>query len=392
MRLLHTSDWHLGRSFHGVGMLDAQRGFVDQLVAAVSRHQVDVVLIAGDVYDRAMPGVDVVRLLDDALVRLTSAGAKVVLTSGNHDSAIRLGFAGRLLERGGVHLRTSLESLAQPLLLPLGTDASGDDAVLAIYGIPWLEPRLVAEQLGVESASHFEVTRAATRLIREDIGQREASAVVHSVVLAHTFASGGISSDSERDLSIGGVGAVPLDLFDGFSYTALGHLHGRQSLSDQVRYSGSPLAYSFSEATHRKGAWLVEVGPEGVTAVDEVLWQAPRTLAVLRGTLQSLLESPEHEWAETAYCQVTLTDPQRPARAMEQVRSRFPDTLVLGFDPQGAPAAGAATYSSRLAEAPDDLAVCCGFLEHVRGREADDAEKAALAAALDNVLLLEASR
>jgi exonuclease SbcD len=291
-----------------------------------------------------------------------------------------------------VHLRTSLESLDKPLLLPLGANASGEEALLAIYGIPWLEPRLVAEQLGVETASHFEVTRAATRLIREDIGQQGASAVVHSVVLAHTFASGGISSDSERDLSIGGVGAVPLDLFDGFSYTALGHLHGRQSLSHQVRYSGSPLAYSFSEATHRKGAWLVEVGPEGVTAVDEVLWEAPRTLAVLRGTLQSLLESPEYEWAETAYCQVTLTDAQRPARAMEQLRSRFPDTLVLGFDPQGAPAASAATYSSRLAEAPDDLAVCCGFLEHVRGREADDAEKAALAAALENVRLLEASR
>lgn len=392
MRLLHTSDWHLGRSFHGVGMLDAQRDFIDQLVAAVSRHQVDVVLIAGDVYDRAMPGVDVVRLLDDALVRLTSAGAKVVLTSGNHDSAIRLGFAARLLERGGVHLRTSLESLDKPLLLPLGKDAAGKNAVLAVYGIPWLEPRLVAEQLGVETASHFEVTRAATSLIKEDIAQRQASAVVHSVVLAHTFASGGIGSDSERDLSIGGVGAVPLDLFDGFSYTALGHLHGRQSLSDHVRYSGSPLAYSFSEAKHRKGAWLVDVGPEGVTAVQEVLWEAPRPLAVLRGTLQDLLESPEHAWAETAYCQVTLTDAQRPARAMEQLRSRFPDTLVLGFDPQGAPAASAASYSSRLADAPDDLAVCCGFLEHVRGRVADDSEKAALAVALDNVRLLEASR
>src|SRR5919107_3440743 len=136
MRLLHTSDWHLGRSFHGVGMLDAQRAFVDQLVDAVARHAVDVVLIAGDVYDRALPGVDVVHLLDDALVRLTSAGARVVLTSGNHDSAIRLGFASRLLERGGVHLRTRLEGLDQPLLLPLGQDAAGaaGGAVVAIYG------------------------------------------------------------------------------------------------------------------------------------------------------------------------------------------------------------------------------------------------------------------
>ena len=391
MRLLHTSDWHLGRSFHGVGMFDAQRAFVSQLVAAVSDHGVDVVLIAGDVYDRALPGVDVVRLLDEALVGITDAGAKVVLTSGNHDSAIRLGFAARLLERGGVHLPTRVEDLDKPLVLPLGPDAAGRDTVAAIYGIPWLEPRLVAEQLGVEAASHFDVTRAATTLIREDVARRAGSAAVHPVVLAHTFASGGISSDSERELSIGGVGAVPLDLFDGFSYTALGHLHGRQSLSPQVRYSGSPLAYSFSEANHSKGAWLVDLGPDGITSVEEVLWDAPRHLAVLRGPLAELLESPEHAWAETAYCQVTLTDDQRPVRAMERLRARFPDTLVLGFDPQGGTPALSTSYSSRLAEAPDDLAVCCGFLEHVRGRTPDDAEKAALAAALENVRLQEAA-
>src|SRR6478752_4858067 len=125
MRLLHTSDWHLGRSFHGVGMLETQRSFVDQLVAFVRDEKVDVVLIAGDVYDRALPGVDVVGLLDDALVRLTGAGATVVLTSGNHDSAIRLGFASRLLERGGVHLRTRLDELDQPVLFPLRDSASG---------------------------------------------------------------------------------------------------------------------------------------------------------------------------------------------------------------------------------------------------------------------------
>ncbi|WP_307103726.1 exonuclease SbcCD subunit D [Arthrobacter globiformis] len=395
MRLLHTSDWHLGRSFHGVGMLDAQRAFVDQLVARVRELSVDVVLIAGDVYDRALPGVDVVNLLDDALVRLTGAGAQVVLTSGNHDSAIRLGFASRLLEKGGVHLRTRLQELDVPVILPLGgarTDQHGDDGpVLAIYGIPWLEPRLVAEQLRVDTASHFEVTRAATERIRADVAAQAEARTVHSVVLAHTFASGGISSDSERDLSIGGVGAVPLDLFDGFSYTALGHLHGRQSLSTRVRYSGSPLAYSFSEAKHQKGGWLVDVDESGVTAVEEVLWDAPRKLAVLRGTLDGLLESQEHAWAEQAYCQVTLTDAQRPAQAMDRLRARFPDTLVLGFEPEGAPAASGASYSSRLAKAEDDLAVCCGFLEHVRGREPDTAEQAALAEALENVRLQEAS-
>ncbi|MGO4491605.1 exonuclease SbcCD subunit D [Arthrobacter sp. 2YAF22_2] len=396
MRLLHTSDWHLGRSFHGVGMLDAQRAFVDQLVGVVRGQAVDVVLIAGDVYDRALPGVDVVGLLDDALVRLTGAGAKVVLTSGNHDSAIRLGFASRLLERGGVHLRTRLAELDTPLLLPLSDDTEDTDQdsgpVLAIYGIPWLEPRLVAGQLGVETASHFEVTRAATELIRADIAVRSTSRTVHSVVLAHTFASGGISSDSERDLSIGGVGAVPLDLFDGFSYTALGHLHGRQSLSPAVRYSGSPLAYSFSEAKHRKGGWLIDVDASGVTAVSEVLWEAPRALAVLRGKLDELLTGEEFGWAEGAYCQITLTDPQRPSQAMERLRARFPDTLVLGFDPEGASASARTSYSSRLAQAVDDLSICCGFLEHVRGRGADAAESAVLAEALETVRLEGVSR
>ncbi len=396
MRLLHTSDWHLGRSFHGIGMLDAQRAFIDQLVGTVRDHAVDVVLIAGDVYDRALPGVDVVDLLDDALVRLSAAGAKVVLTSGNHDSAIRLGFASRLLERGGVHLRTRLADLDTPLLLPLsaadGGTADGEGPILAIYGIPWLEPRLVAAQLGVETASHFEVTRAATGLVRADIAARSEHRTVHSVVLAHTFVSGGISSDSERDLSIGGVGAVPLDLFDGFTYAALGHLHGRQSLSPAVRYSGSPLAYSFSEAQHRKGGWLVDVDAGGVTAVTEILWDAPRRLAVLRGKLEDLLAGEEFAAAEDAYCQITLTDAQRPAQAMERLRARFPDTLVLGFDPEGAAASAKTSYSSRLAQAGDDLAICCGFLEHVRGRGADEAESGALAEALEAVRLEGVSR
>ncbi|MCU1541377.1 MAG: exonuclease SbcCD subunit, partial [Arthrobacter sp.] len=266
-----------------------------------------------------------------------------------------------------------------------GTDPAGP--VLAVYGIPWLEPRLVAEQLGVETASHFEVTRAATDRIRTDLAARAGTRTVHSVVLAHTFASGGISSDSERDLSIGGVGAVPLDLFDGFGYTALGHLHGRQELSSTVRYSGSPLAYSFSEAKHRKGSWLVEVDAAGIGEVREVLWEAPRTLAVLRGKLDELLSAGDFAWAEGAYCQITLTDAQRPAQAMERLRARFPDTLVLGFDPEGAGVAAKASYSSRLAEAEDDLSICCGFLEHVRGRSADDAESAVLADALEAVRL-----
>jgi exonuclease SbcD len=371
-------------------MLDAQRNFVDQLVSFVEARSVDVVLIAGDVYDRALPGLDVVKLLDEALVRITQAGANVVLTSGNHDSAIRLGFASRLLERGGVHLRTRIEDLDVPVMLPARTDGQGNPATVAIYGIPFLEPRLVTERLEAPRATHFEVTLAAVERIKADVAQRRVSGPVHPVVLAHTFASGGITSESERDLSIGGLGAVPLDLFEDFTYTALGHLHGRQELAPHVRYSGSPLAYSFSEARHHKGAWLVEIGADGVPDVQEVLWEAPRTLAVLRGKLDDLLGSAEHAWAEAAYCHITLTDAQRPVQAMETLRSRFPDTLVLAFDPEGAEARSKTSYSTRLAEAEDDLGVCCGFLDHVRGRTAGEAEETALREALEAVRLEEA--
>jgi exonuclease SbcD len=400
MRFLHTSDWHLGRSFHGVGMLAAQRRFVDQLLETVQQHAVDVVLVAGDVYDRALPGVDVVKVLDSALERLTALGVQVILTSGNHDSATRLGFAAKVLERGGVHLRTRIEDLATPVLLPLtsasgpaggpaGGPAAGQDQVqqVAIYGLPYLEPRMVAEHLGVDTPSHFAVTEAALQLVRADLASR--ADVAQAVVLAHTFASGGITSDSERDLSIGGVGAVPLDLFDDFAYVALGHLHGRQRLSNSVRYSGSPLAYSFSEARHHKGGWLVDLGPDGLTSVEAVSWPADKELALLRGNLEDLLADPAHAAAESAYCQITLTDNERPMRAMDRLRTRFPDTLVLAFEPANPKNKPQQSYSERVAQAADELELCCGFLDHVRGRSASRIEQDVLRTSIERARELD---
>lgn len=387
MRILHTSDWHLGRSFHGVGMLDAQRRFVDQLVATVTDEEVDIVLIAGDVYDRALPAVDVVNLLDEALVRITATGAKVVLSSGNHDSAARLGFASRLLESGGVYLRTRISEIDSPVLID-------DDGVeLAIYGIPYLEPRLAAAELGAVPASHSGVTEAAMDRIKADLEQRAGDGVPPvSFVLAHTFASGGITADSERDLSVGGMGAVPLELFDGIDYVALGHLHGRQKLSETVRYAGSPLPYSFSEAQQAKGGWLVEVGPSGVKNVEPVVWPGSRPLATLCGKLEDLLTEATHSAAEDSYCQVTLTDSERPKNAMERVRSRFPHTLVLGFEPEGGSERQSETYGARMARATDDLDICGGFVEHVRSRATEEGERQMLATALDRVREAEQSR
>lgn len=393
MKLLHTSDWHLGRSFHGVGTLEAQRRFADQLLDTVVAENVDVVLVAGDVYDRALPSVDVVNLFDEILARLNAASVQVVITSGNHDSATRLGFGGRLLERAGVHLRTRLADLATPVLLPLngasGAGPKSNGPMVAIYGIPFLEPRLVAADLDVEHGTHFTVTEAAVGRIAEDLAARPSGTL--SVVLAHTFASGGITSASERELSIGGVGAVPLDLFDPFSYTALGHLHGRQELSTTVRYSGSPLHYSFSEARHIKGAWLLELGEAGLGEVRKVDWLPERGLSILNGKLEQLLTSDEFTDAQDTFCQITLTDNDHPALAMERLRSRFPHTLVLLFAPENAREASTKSYGERIAQATDELDLCCGFLDHVRQRAANDDEQKVLRAALAGVREQEAA-
>jgi exonuclease SbcD len=387
MKILHTSDWHLGRSFHGVGMLDAQREWLEGLIGLVESEGVGAVLISGDVYDRALPAVDVVELLDATLVRLTAAGARVVITSGNHDSAVRLGFASRLLERGGVHLRTRVDQIADPVLLPLGPDAQ-----VAVYGLPYLEPRLVADALGAPEPGHTAVTAAALGAVREDLDARRAAGTVHSIVMAHTFAGGGVSSESERALSVGGLEVVPLELFEGFDYVALGHLHGRQQLSESVRYSGSPLAYSFSEARQPKGAWLLDIADGGIASIDPVEWASSHRLAVLRGTLDGLLADPALAGAESAYCHVTLTDAERPQQAMERLRARFPRTVALAFEPVGRAGAVAATYSERLAAARSDVDLCCGFLEHVRSRGADASEREALVAALESVRQGEVAR
>lgn len=372
VRILHTSDWHLGRSFHRVGLLDAQAQVLDHLVEVVAAERVDVVVVAGDVYDRALPAVDAVEVLDEVLDRIVAAGAAVLVTSGNHDSAQRLGFGARRSARAGVHLRTRVPAAAEPVLLE---DRYGP---VALYGLPYLEPALVADAVGAER-SHQGVLTAVTDAVRTDLASRPRG--TRSVLAAHAFVVGGECSDSERDISVGGVGCVPAGVFAGLDYVALGHLHGRQLLGDGVRYSGSPLAYSFSERGHTKGAWLVEIGPAGLERVDAVGLPVPRPLAVLRGELEALLTDPAHTAAEAAWCHVTLTDSRRPAEPMERLRRRFPHTLQLTFAPVGAPPAEA-SYAQRVTGL-DDVDVCCSFLSHVRGRDAGEEERVVLRSALE---------
>lgn len=382
MRLLHTSDWHLGRSFHREDLLGAQARFVDFLVETVRSEQVDAVLVSGDVYDRALPSVDAVDVCNDALRRLSATGTRVVLISGNHDSATRLGFGADLIDAAGIHLRTDPARCGRPVLLE---DCHG---AVAVYALPYLEPAAVGGELGCAERSHPAVLGAAMGRVREDLAARPGT---RSVLLAHAFVTGGEVSDSERDISVGGVGSVPVGTFAGVDYAALGHLHGAQRLAAGVRYSGSPLPYSFSEARHDKSVLLVELGsePGPPMAVEHLPTPVERPLARLSGHLADLLTAQRWSAYEGHYLQVTLTDAVRPREPMEALRARFPHVLVLGFAPEGAHGADERSYSARL-RGRGDLEVAGDFIEHVRSSPDHD-ETALLAEAFDAVRLAEAS-
>ncbi|MCW5253678.1 exonuclease SbcCD subunit D [Streptomyces sp. SHP 1-2] len=376
MRLLHTSDWHLGRSFHRVNMLEAQAGFIGHLIATAREREVDAVVVSGDVYDRAVPPLAAVELFDDALHRLAALGVPTVLISGNHDSARRLGVGAGLIDRAGIHLRTDPAGCGTPVVL---RDSHGD---VALYGLPYLEPALVKDEFGVERAGHEAVLRAAMDRVRADLATRAPG--TRSVVLAHAFVTGGETSDSERDITAGGVASVPASVFDGVDYAALGHLHGSQSVTDRVRYSGSPLAYSFSEHRQRKSVWIVDLGADGSLTADRVDCPVPRRLARLRGTLESLLTDPALERHRPDWVEATLTDPVRPAEPMARLTTRFPHTLALVFDPERAADDPAVSYARRLADR-DDQQIAEDFVAHVRGTGPDDLERAVLRDAFDAV-------
>ena len=386
MRLLHTSDWHLGRSLHRCDLREAQAAHLDHLVEVVRAERVDAVLVAGDVFDRAVPPVDAVALYDDALVRLREAGARVVVTSGNHDSASRLGVGARLVDAAGVHVRTRPQDCGVPVLLG---DEHGE---VAVYGLPYLEPDAVRTLLPADPLGAAEVPRGhagvlgrAMACVRADLASRRSA---RSVVLAHAWVTGGEGSESERDIRVGGVGDVSAALFDDIDYTALGHLHGAQSLRPGLRYSGSPLAFSFSEAAQVKSSWLVELDAGGLARVERVPAPVPRRLSTLTGTLAELLVDPSLTGQEGDWLSVVLTDAVRPDDPMARLRTRFPHVLVLEWQPAGA-VADERTYGARVA-GRDDLEVVAEFVRHVRGGgstsdagAATEGERALLASALE---------
>ncbi len=382
MRLIHTSDWHLGRTLVQTSLLDAQRHFLDWLLDLAVERGVEAVLVSGDVYDRAVPPTDAVRLLDHAFVSFAAAGIPLVVVSGNHDSAVRLGFGGELSARAGIHLRTSVAELDLPLVL------KDEHGPVGIYAIPYLLPDAAMAELGTDR-SHAAVLGAATARIRADAAARGIS---RTVVLSHAFVTGSAASevsDSERDVRVGGIGDAPASVFDGLTYVALGHLHRPQRVrldgsATHLRYSGSPLAFSFSERDDTKSVVLLDLDAEGVSEVTTIPTPVPRPLRQVTGRLVELLERAGTDLAHLTGCwvKVVLTDASRPADPMDRLRAVWPHTLTLDFQPEGE-RIGVAADLARLARTTDPIEVCGYFVAYVDGAEPTDAERAVLRDAVE---------
>jgi len=403
VRILHTSDWHLGRLFHRASLLDEQAAALARIVEVVREERVDVVVIAGDLYDRAIPPAEAVELFDTTLLELRRAGAAIVAISGNHDSAVRVGYGDRLLAEVGVTVRGDLSRAADPVELP----ARDGGASVVVYPIPYLDPLAAAHVSGVTDAvavdvpadgadhtgearrrvSHHDAMTWATARARADLAQRRSDgARVRSVVVAHTFLTGGNPSESERELTQGNVDQVRLDAFDGFDYVALGHLHQGQAFDGgRVAYSGTPLPYSFSEQHHTKAVRLVDLAPDGTVDVRVVPLGVGRGVHTLTGTLDQLLTDPALHAAERAWVQAVLTDPVLPLQAMSRLQRRFPHTVELRHEPPTDRSAPAARRSGAQLRQADPLELAVEFLQEQRGLAAAEEEQRLLAEALRRV-------
>jgi len=371
MRVLHTSDWHLGRTFHGRDLLAEQESVLSGLADLVTDEKVDVVVMSGDLYDRAVPSAEAVGVCARVLGRIAAAGAQIVITPGNHDSAPRLGAFGEFAAAGGLHLRTSVMDVANPVLL------ADEHGPVAFYGIPYLEPEIARQGLGLpDLRTHAHVLGEAMTRVRADLAARSGA---RSVVLAHAFVIGGQISDSERTIAVGGVPHVPSAVFAGVDYAALGHLHGPQTLADHLRYSGSPMAYSFSEARHRKSVWLVDLDAGGLAGVERRELPVPRALATVRGDLDDVLTDPRHDGLVDKFLSVELTDPARPVDAMRRLQVRFPHAVHLDWRPEGG------KPSAQLFDLPqhrDDAETACCFVAETRGEPPTETERGLLREAL----------
>ena len=322
MKIFHTADWHLGKLVQGVYMTEDQHYILQQFMQAIDEEKPDVIIVAGDLYDRSMPPVEAVNLLNDMLAEMVlEKKIPVLAIAGNHDSAGRLNFGSRLMRESGLHMAGQFSKEHAPIVL---SDEFGD---VHFHLVPFAEPAAVRTIFTDDTIqSHQDAMQKIIAHIKETL-----DATKRNVFIGHAFVTKygkeeENTSDSERPLSIGGSECVDAALFEQFNYTALGHLHKAHFvLNETIRYAGSPLKYSLSEHLHEKGFLIVELDAAGQVAVEKRKLIPRRNLRVVEGLMNDLLKlSPSED-----YVFVRLTDETPVSSPMERIRTVFPNALHI---------------------------------------------------------------
>ena len=321
MIVVHLSDLHLGKRVNGFSMLEDQRYILERILTIIDDEKPQAVVIAGDVYDKPVPPAEAVELFDDFLVKLSHRKITVFVISGNHDSPERLAFAARLMDGSGVHMAPVYNAMVQPFFLE---DEFGP---VGFYSLPFLKPAHVRRFFPGEAIeSYTDALRTAVNDLRVDVKTR-------NVLITHQFVTGAAVCDSET-VSVGGTDNVDAAVFDGFDYVALGHIHGPQSVGRQtLRYCGTPLKYSFSEANHKKSVTVVELRQKGSVAVRTVPLTPLRELREIRGSYEELTLRANYQGSNTEdYLHVTLTDEEDVPNALDRLRTIYPNIMKLDYD------------------------------------------------------------
>ncbi len=319
MKFIHTSDWHLGRQFASRLLIEDQAYILEQIIACLKQHQAQALLISGDIYDRSVPPVSAVALLDRMLQQIVRLDIPVIMIPGNHDSAQRLGFAAEQLSASGVHIIADFEQMLKPVEIVQGEEK------ICFYGIPFNDPELVRHYYN-EPVSTYE---QAHRLLLDKISNAMDKSVTN-VLLAHCFLDGAEGSESERPLSIGGSDVVPYTLFKDFDYVALGHLHGPQYKgAPHIRYSGSILKYSFSEQFHHKSVTLVETDAGGKLEIQALPLTPLRDVRTVEGTLDSIIKQGKQDPAAQDYVLIKLQDTHAVLDPIGKIREVYPNVLQI---------------------------------------------------------------
>ncbi|MGX9416768.1 exonuclease SbcCD subunit D [Vibrio sp. WJH972] len=322
MKFIHTSDWHLGRSFHNRSLIDDQAYILRQLTRYLGEHSdIDALLIAGDIYDRSVPPTVAIELLEQVIDQVCQKlNVPIILIPGNHDSAVRLGFAASHMSGSGLHILSDIKSITTPVILE---DNKGQQ--VAFYGIPYVDPEFIRNDFSVQIKTHDEMYQFLIGEITRDINSN-----IPNVLLAHCFVDGADESDSERPLSLGGLDKVRPSQFEAFDYVALGHLHQPQKrIKESIRYSGSLLKYSFSEHQQNKSMTIVELNEDGEFSTTPLKFSPMRDVRVIEGELSAIIESASRDAHSEDYLLVRLLDKHAMLDPMEKLRTVYHNVLHI---------------------------------------------------------------